>query len=152
MTITRYRNRNWLSPWNELDRMSRRLNRFFGESGLSEPEATSWIPAVNVVETNDDLILTADLPGLTEENIEIAFENGVLTIRGQKKDRRDANGEDRRYHVSERWSGSFQRSFTLPRTVSVNDISATFEHGVLRVHMPKAAESKGRTIQIRSAS
>lgn len=152
MTITRYRNRNWLSPWNELDRMSLRLNRFFGESGLSEPEATSWIPAVNVEETNDDLILTADLPGLTEENIEIAFENGVLTIRGQKKDRRDASGEDRRYHVSERWSGSFQRSFTLPRTVSVNDISATFEHGVLRVHMPKAAESKGRTIQIRSAS
>lgn len=152
MTITRYRNRNWLSPWNELDRMSLRLNRFFGESGLSEPEATSWIPAVNVEETNDNLILTADLPGLTEENIEIAFENGVLTIRGQKKDRRDASGEDRRYHVSERWSGSFQRSFTLPRTVSVNDISATFEHGVLRVHMPKAAESKGRTIQIRSAS
>ena len=152
MTITRYRNRNWLSPWNELDRMSLRLNRFFGESGLSEPEATSWIPAVNVEETNDDLILTADLPGLTEENIEIAFENGVLTIRGQKKDRRDASGEDRRYHVSERWSGSFQRSFTLPRTVSVNDISATYEHGVLRVHMPKAAESKGRTIQIRSAS
>lgn len=152
MTITRYRNRNWLSPWNELDRMSRRLNRFFGESGLSEPEPASWIPAVNVEETNDNLILTADLPGLTEENIEIAFENGVLTIRGQKKDRRDASGEDRRYHVSERWSGSFQRSFTLPRTVSVNDISATFEHGVLRVHMPKAAESRGRTIQIRSAS
>ena len=152
MTITRYRNRNWLSPWNELDRMSRRLNRFFGESGLSEPEPASWIPAVNVEETNDDLTLTADLPGLTEENIEIAFENGVLTIRGQKKDTRDASGEDRRYHVSERWSGSFQRSFTLPRTVSVNDISATFEYGVLRVHMPKAAESKGRSIQIRSAS
>ncbi len=152
MTITRYRNRNWLSPWNELDQMSRRLNRLFGEPGLSEPEATSWIPAVNVEETNDELILTADLPGLTQKDVEIAFENGVLTIRGQKEELGDANGEDRRYHMSERWSGSFQRSFTLPRTVSVNDISATFEHGVLHVHMPKAAESKGRTIQIRSAS
>ena len=152
MTITRYRNRNWLSPWNELDRMSRRLNRLFGESGLSEPEATSWIPAVDVEETNDELILTADLPGLTQKDVEIAFENGVLTIRGQKEETRDSRAEDRRYHVSERWAGSFQRSFTLPRTVSVNDISATFEHGVLHVHMPKAAESKGRTIQIRSAS
>lgn len=152
MTITRYRNRNWPSPWSELDRMSRRLNRLFGEPGLSEPGATSWIPAVNVEETNDELILTADLPGLTQKDVEIASENGVLTIRGQKEELGDANGEDRRYHMSERWSGSFQRSFTLPRTVSVNDISATFEHGVLHVHMPKAAESKGRTIQIRSAS
>ena len=152
MAITRYRNRNWLSPWNELDQMSRRLNRLFGESGVAGPEAASWIPAVDVEETNDELILTADLPGLTQEDVEIAFENGVLTIRGQKDEMQDANGEDRRYHVSERWSGSFQRSFTLPRTVSVNDISATFEHGVLHVRMPKAAESKGRTIQIRSAS
>lgn len=152
MTITRYRSRNWLSPWSELDRISLRLNRLFGEPGLSEPEATSWIPAVNVEETNDELILTADLPGLTQKDVEIASENGVLTIRGQKEEMGDANGEDRRYHMSERWSGSFQRSFTLPRTVSVNEISATFEHGVLHVHMPKAAESKGRTIQIRSAS
>ena len=152
MMITRYRNRNWLSPWNELDRMSRRLNRLFGEPGLSVPMATSWIPAVNVEETNDELILTADLPGITEEDVEIGFENGVLTIRGQMEGTRGGNGEERRYHLSERRSGSFRRAFTLPRTVSVNDISATFERGVLRVHMPKAAESKGRTIRIGSAS
>lgn len=152
MTIVRYRTRNWLSPWNELDQMTRRLNQLFREPGLSQPEAASGTPAVNVQETNDELILTADLPGLTQEDIEIAFENGVLTIRGQKEETRDANGEDRRYHLSERWSGSFQRSFTLPRTVSANDISATFDRGVLHVHMPKAPESKGRTIRISGSS
>ena len=152
MTITRYRNRNWLNSWNDLDQMTRRLNRLFGERGLVEREATSWVPAVDVEEKNDELILTADLPGLTEEDVEISFENGVLTVRGQKEETSDGNKDDRRYHVSERRSGSFQRSFTLPRTVSVNDVSATIEGGVLLLHMPKAAESKGRTIQIRSAS
>ena len=152
MMITRYRNRNWLSPWAELDQMSRRLNRLFREPGLSEPAATTWIPAVNVEETNDELILTADLPGITEEDVEIGFENGVLTIRGQKEVTLDGIEDDRCCHLSERPTGRFRRAFTLPRTVSVNDISATFERGVLHVYMPKAAESKGRTIRIGSAS
>lgn len=152
MAITRYRNRNWLTPWRELDQMTRQLDRLFGEPGLSEADTARWIPAVNVEETNDELILTADLPGLTDEDIEIGLENDVLTIRGQKEEAREGNGEDRRYHVWERRFGSFQRSFTLPRTVSANEISATFERGVLHVHMPKAPESRGRTIRIRTAS
>ncbi len=149
MAITHFRSRNRLAPWWTFDPIARPFGRLVGESGLFE-SAASWIPAVNVEETTDELILTADLPGFTEETIEIGLENGVLTIRGVMEDRTE--DEDRRYHLHERRFGRFQRSFTLPRTVSADTITATFENGVLHVHMPKAPESKGRTIQIRKPS
>ena len=149
MAITHYRDRNWLAPWKEFDHMARHLNRFFGEGGIGDLEMSSWLPAVNVEETKDELLLTAELPGLRREDVEIELENNVLTVRGQKQESKEEKDE-RRFHVWERRYGTFQRSFTLPRTVSADDISATFEDGVLHVHMPKAPESKGRTIQIRS--
>ncbi len=147
MAITRYRHS--VAPWRALDQMTRRWDRLFGESALPEAEAASWLPAVNVEETKNELLLTAELPGLTEENVEIELENDVLTIRGQKDETREENGEGGHYHVWERQFGSFYRSFTLPRTVSADEISAAFEDGVLHVRMPKAPESKGPTIQIR---
>ncbi len=118
--------------------MTRRWDRLFGESALPKAEAASWLPAVNVEETKNELLLTAELPGLTEENVEIELENDVLTIRGQKDETRKENGEGGRYHVWERQFGSFHRSFTLPRTVSADEISAAFEDGVLHMRMPKA--------------
>ena len=132
--------RNRLSPWWNLDPISRPLGRLVGES------AARWMPAVNVEETGDDLVLTADLPGFNEEAIQIGLEDGVLTICGEIDERHDTG--DRRYHLRERRLARFQRSFTLPRTVSADAITATFEKGVLRIHMPKAPESKGRTIRI----
>ncbi len=146
MAITHFRRGNRLAPGWTFDPIAGPFGRLFGESGLFE-SAARWMPAVDVEETRDELVLTADLPGYTEDAIEIALENGVLTIRGEIEERRD-NG-DRRYHVHER---RFERSFTLPRTVSADAITATFENGVLHVHMPKAPESKGRTIRIRKAS
>ena len=151
MAITQYRDRNWLAPWREFDQVSRQLNRLMGDVGLGEGEVSSWLPPVNVEETKNELVLSAELPGIKEEDVEIELENNVLTIRGRKESTSEES-EDRRFHVWERRYGSFQRSFTLPRTVSADDISATFENGVLQVHMPKAAEAKGRTIQIRRQS
>ena len=89
-------------------------------------------------------------PRLTEDTIEIGFENGILTIRGETEER--TGGGEGRYHVRERRFGRFERSFTVPRTVSADAITATFRKGVLHVHMPKAPESKGRTIEIRTTS
>ncbi len=146
MAITRYRHS--VAPWRALDQMTRQWDRLFGESALPGAEASGWLPAVNVEETKNELLLTAELPGLTEEHVEIELENNVLTIRGQKEETRAQNGEGGRYHVRERQHGSFHRSFTLPRTVPAEEISARFEDGVLHVRMPKAPESKGRTIQI----
>jgi HSP20 family protein len=104
---------------------------------------------VNVEETKDHLVLTAELPGLRREDVEIEVENNVLTLRGRKEQSREEK-EEPRYHVWERRYGAFQRSFSLPRTVSADNIAATFENGVLRVEMPKAAEAKGRKIEIRT--
>ena len=104
------------------------------------------MPAVDVEETADELTLTAELPGLSRDDVEIELENNILTVRGQRSETKTS--EERRFHVWERRYGSFQRSFTLPRTVSADGISAEFEDGLLRVHMPKAAEAKGRRIEI----
>jgi HSP20 family protein len=149
MAITRYRDRNWLSPWTELDEMATRFNRAFGTSAFGEGDGASWLPAVNVEETPGELILTAELPGLRKEDVEIEIENNVLTIRGRKEETREEKSE-RRYHVWERRTGSFQRSFSLPRSVAGDQVAASFENGVLSVRMPKAPEAKGRKIEIKS--
>jgi len=105
-----------------------------------------------VEETRDELVLTAELPGLREADVDIKLENSVLTIQGRKEETREEGQEEQRSHLWERSYGSFQRSFTLPRTVLADKISATFQDGVLHVRVPKAPESKGRKIEIRSAT
>ena len=149
MAITRYRNRAWPTPLRDLDQVADQINRLFGEPLFGGSESAGWVPRVNVEETKDHLVLTAELPGLRPEDVEIEVENNVLTLRGRKEETREEKDEPR-YHVWERRHGTFQRSFSLPRTVSADKIGATFEHGVLRVEMPKAAEAKGRKIEIRA--
>jgi HSP20 family protein len=152
MPITRYALRNpSLSPWRDLEEVSNRLARFFEESPLSTgTNGGNWVPSVNVEETKDELVLTAELPGLTEDNVSIEIENNVLCISGEKTEERTEGDEERRYHLWERRYGSFQRSFTLPRTVKAEDIQARFEHGILRISMPKVPEAKGRRITIQT--
>lgn len=141
-----------LSPWRELEEMSDRLSRFFDESwpATGARNGGTWYPAVNVEETSDQLVLTAELPGMSEDDIELELENNILTISGEKRAEREEGGEDRRFHLWERSYGSFQRSFTLPRTVEADGIEARFKDGVLFVHMPKQEEAKGRRIAIRT--
>lgn len=150
MAITRYSVRNpGFAPWRDLEEVSNRLARMFEGEGLSTgTNGGSWIPAVNVEEGKDELVLTAELPGMSEEQISIEMENNVLTISGEKTEQRTEGDEERRYHLWERRYGSFQRSFTLPRTVKADEIRATYDNGVLRVHLPKVAEAKGRKIAV----
>ncbi|NNF13808.1 MAG: Hsp20/alpha crystallin family protein [Gemmatimonadetes bacterium] len=150
MAITKYQlRRPTYSNWGDLDDMSNRLSRFFDESLLNlNREGGRWAPPVSVSETADELLLTAELPGMAEDDISIDLENNVLSISGQKNEVREEGDEERRYHVYERHFGSFGRSFTLPRTVDPNGITASFEKGILSVRMPKVAEAKGRKIEI----
>lgn len=141
---------SYRNPWRELDTLSHRLNRMFDDFP-TPTESGNWIPAVNVEETAESLNLTAELPGMSLDDIELELENNVLTLRGQKNDVRE-EGEEKRYHLWERSFGSFQRSFTLPRTVSADDIEAEFRDGVLHVHLPKVAEAKSRRIAIKSGA
>ena len=146
MALARMTYRN---PWRELDTLTNRLGEMFGDNPATVPAGT-WVPAVNVEETANELLLTAELPGMSTDDIELELENNVLTLRGEKDDTRETGDEARRYHVWERRYGSFQRSFTLPRTVKAEEIDAEFVDGVLHVRLPKVPEAKSRRITVRS--
>ena len=150
MAITKYAiRRPTSSHWRDFGVVSNRLARMFDDSALFTGDRDGgWMPAVSVSETSDNLVLTAELPGLAEDSISIDFENSVLKIHGEKTETRTEGDEERRYHVLERTFGSFSRSFTLPRTVDGSSIVATFDNGVLTITLPKMAEAKGRKIEI----
>lgn len=151
MAITRYTRRSpFLSPWRELEEMSDRLNTLFSAPAQGEAQGrTVWTPSVNVEETKEELLLTAELPGMNIDDIDIEVENNILSLRGEKKEEREEK-DDRRYHLWERCYGTFERSFTLPRTVKADEISAHFKDGILHVQMPKAPEAKSRKIAIKA--
>jgi len=149
MAIVKYPFRNAAySPWRELDEVSNRLARLFDDSSLRRNEGTLWSPPVSVSETADELIFTAELPGLTEDQVSIDLENDVLTISGEKVEERTEGEEERSYHLWERSYGSFRRSFSLPRAVTGEGAKAHFDKGVLEIRLPKAPEAKGRKIEI----
>ena len=137
----------------EMEDAQNRLLRYFNEGfPLPTPltESVGWVPAVEIVENKDEMVLTAELPGMAKENLEVLFEDDVLTIRGEKKEeKREGNGE-KRIHVYERLYGAFQRTFTIPRTIDATKILAEFKDGVLTIKMPKTAlaKTKSRKIEI----
>jgi HSP20 family protein len=108
----------------------------------------SWMPAVEVSETNDAMLLTAELPGLDEKALKITIENNVLTIAGEKEQEITDAPPAKNYYLSERFYGAFQRSFALPRTVDMEHVKAEFEKGILTVTLPKLPQSKGKVIEV----
>ena len=133
------------SPLSEMNRLARELDSVFG--GISGSNDL-WSPPVDVEETGDELILTAELPGMKHEDIDIELEDGVLTIQGEKKEERKDEGTQGLLY-ERRW-GSFTRKFTLPRAVDAGNIKANYENGILTISIPKAEEAKGRKIEITS--
>lgn len=103
-----------------------------------------WTPAINVSETDEEFTLTAELPGLTAKDVEIEFDNGVLTVRGEKQEEKEKQENNRKWYVWERRYGSFQRSIPFPSTVDEKRIKAEFKDGVLTVSLPKASEAKAK--------
>lgn len=108
----------------------------------------SWIPSMDVAETNDAIMLTAELPGLDEKDLKLSLDNNVLTISGEKTEEATDAPPAKAYYVSERYYGAFQRSFALPRTVDVDHVKAVFEKGVLSITLPKLPQAKGRQIPL----
>ena len=111
----------------------------------------SWLPPTDITENDVELTLTAELPGLEQKDVEISIQDGMLLLRGEKTEERK-EGDEKRYHLFERHYGAFQRAFTLPRIVDANKITAEFEKGVLKVHMPKTAEAQAKTRKIEIAA
>ena len=147
MSITRY------DPFRDLRTLQEEVNRLFtgnvarafDDEGIARG---SWSPSVDIYENKDQIVLEAELPGMKREDFDLSVENNVITLRGErhfeKKDETD------NYHRVERAYGSFLRSFTLPSTISSEGATADYRNGVLRVTLPKRAETKARRIEIKS--
>jgi len=138
------------SPWDAIRDMREQMDALL-RATLRGPDGyvAEFEPAVDITERDDALVLTAELPGMSRDDITVELENNVLTIRGEKKEERKEEGEER--YVYERRYGSFSRSFTLPRSVDPDRISARYDRGVLTVTMPKAPEGKGKRIEVEEA-
>jgi HSP20 family protein len=131
--------------------MNRLFNTFFdtpttGSGGNGGSSLRRWIPAMDLVETDEHFVLKADLPGLTEADVNVELEDNVLTISGERK----AEHEDKRegYVRVERAFGTFRRSLTLPEGINAEAVQASFENGVLEVRIPKPEERKPRKVAI----
>jgi HSP20 family protein len=129
--------------------MNRLFNTFFEPSSGSNGTVAAgrrWIPAMDLVEKDDDFVLRADLPGLSEADVNIELEDNVLTISGERK----AEHEERKegYYRLERASGAFSRSLTLPEGIDPERVQASFDRGVLEVRVPKPEQRKPRKVTI----
>lgn len=141
-------------PARELATLQNEMNRLFGtffETPLGAdngngPSVRRWIPAMDLVETEDEYVLRADLPGLSENDVNIEVEDSVLTVSGERR----AEHEERKegYYRVERASGSFSRSLTLPQGVDPEQVRAQFDKGVLEVRIPKPEQRKPRKVTI----
>lgn len=138
------------SPYRDLSSLADQFNRALGTAtGRERDEELSlgaWIPPVDIAEDKDRITLTAELPGFREDQVNILMEGGVLTIRGERKFEEEKNG--RNFHRVERSYGQFVRSFTLPNNVDREQIRASFDHGLLKVELPKSEEARPREIKI----
>jgi len=146
-TLTR---RRALSPWRPLGEMEFDLDRWMrgGFPRFDVPEGLGWSPAVDLVDADGEFMLTAELPGVDPDDVEVDVEHDTLTIKGEKKEERKE--ETKNFRLYERGYGSFERSFTFPRSVDAESVKAEFENGVLTVHLPKRKEAMGRKIEIES--
>ena len=106
-----------------------------------------WAPNVDISETDKELIFRADVPDVKKEDVKVSIENGVLSIQGEKKHEKEET--EKKYHRVERYYGKFSRSFTLPSYVDESKIEATFKNGVLKLHIPKIAESTHKCIDVK---
>jgi HSP20 family protein len=131
-----------------MDEITERMNDDFPFTGLTGNGITAMFPAVNVSETKDEYTMTAELPGMTVNDVKVDFTDGVLTIQGEKEEKQEEKKDDRKYYMWERRYGSFQRSFPFPGGIVEGKIGAEFKDGILTVHLPKAEELKAEAKKI----
>jgi len=137
-------------PLRELSSLQQEMNRLFNTVFDAPATAANgvrrWMPAMDLVETDEHFVLRADLPGLTQDDVKIELEDQVLTVSGERKAEHEENREG--FYRVERSFGNFSRSLTLPKGVEADAVSASFDNGVLEVRIPKPKEAKPRRIEI----
>jgi len=135
-------------PWRDMQRVQEEMNRLRADRFLARGgESVGWMPNVDIFEDEEGLSLRFELAGIESKDVDIRFENGVLTLRGERK----MEHEDKRnnYHRVEVSYGTFTRSFSLPATIDAEKIKAESKNGVLTVFLPKKPEAKPRSIQVK---
>jgi HSP20 family protein len=136
-------------PFRELSSLQTEMNRLFNaafDTSSGTNDTRRWAPAMDLLETDDHFVLRADLPGMSESDVNIELEDNVLTVSGERK----AEHEEKRegFYRVERAFGTFSRSLTLPKGIDADAVSADFENGVLEVRVPKPEQRKPRRIAI----
>jgi len=138
-------------PFRDLNLLQDRMNRLFDDAGrgwrADEPAATTtWSPAVDIFETEGEIIVKAELPGMERKDISLHLENNVLSLRGERKFEKETKDEN--YHRIERSYGAFSRSFSIPATVDEEKIRAEYKDGVLNIVLPKKEQARPKQIKI----
>ena len=148
MSLTRW------DPFRNMTTLQEQVNRLLEnrfQTGREDNSAlTTWAPAVDIYETENELVLKADIPDMNEKDIDIQVENNMLTIRGERKFEEKA--KDDNYLRVERTYGAFTRSFSLPNTVNMEAVKAEYKNGVLTVELPKRPESKPKQVKVNVAT
>jgi HSP20 family protein len=140
------------NPFEEFENLLDRYNKSGGKN-LSKQYGTDlsfadWAPSVDIEEAEDKYVIKADLPGVDKKDIDVKLENGVLSIRGEKQTAKET-GKGTKRHRTERFHGTFARSFTLPEAVKSDKVDASYKDGVLLLEIPKAEEAKPKSINIK---
>ena len=145
MTLTKWK------PMTDLLSIHGEMNRLFDDFFTPRPLHRRlledvWHPSVDVAENADGIIITAELPGMTEDDVDISIIDSVLTLGGEKKQEKEIKEDS--YHRIERSYGKFQRFFNLPTSIKSGDVKATFKDGILTINIPKTEEAKPKKIEI----
>jgi HSP20 family protein len=141
-------------PFRDLVTLRDKMNRLFEETFTGRGEkkdlvSGTWSPSVDIYETENALVLSAEVPGMKEDEIEIKIEDNTLILQGERKFEKETKEEN--YHRIERSYGSFYRSFTLPNSIDQDKIQAVHENGVLKITMPKKPELKPKKVKVLKA-
>jgi len=137
-------------PFRDLLRMQEEMSRAYDDRlAFRASESMGWTPACDIFEDGEEVVVRAELAGVEPKDVDIRFENGVLTLKGERKLEKEEEREN--YHRVELAYGTFTRSFALPGTVDAEKIRAEAKNGVLAIHLPKKAEAKPRAIQVKIA-
>ena len=143
-----------ISQWRpfEFEKMRKEMDRLWdsfleGRPGRKARDQEEWIPSLDFSETKSDLVVKAELPGIDPKDIDISLSEGVLTIRGEKRQEKEEKEEG--YHLVERRYGSFTRSIRLPREIQNEKINASYQNGVLKITLPKTEEAKKKEVKIK---
>jgi HSP20 family protein len=158
-TLVPFRSRSSSAPLdvNVFGTLQREIDRLFDDftngSSLSNNQGTSnLMPSIDVTESDKEIVITVEMPGLERKDVDISLENDVLTIRGEKKIEEEKEDKSKNVHLAERSYGVFYRALQLPPGVDPSSVQATMSNGVLKITIPKPARSEARKIEVKEAA